>query len=61
MSCVSMSVIVIRPCTESDVAAAGLLMQKDAGTPAVWIEGIDIKGNGSIRETLRDPATDLFR
>jgi coenzyme F420-0:L-glutamate ligase/coenzyme F420-1:gamma-L-glutamate ligase len=42
-------------------AAAGLLMQKDAGTPAVWIEGIAIKGDGDIRDTLRDPATDLFR
>ena len=42
-------------------AAAGLLMRKDAGTPAVWIEGIEIKGDGDIRETLRDPATDLFR
>ena len=42
-------------------AAAGLLMQKDAGTPAVWIEGIEIKGDGSIRDTLRSPATDLFR
>jgi coenzyme F420-0:L-glutamate ligase/coenzyme F420-1:gamma-L-glutamate ligase len=42
-------------------AAAGLLMRKDAGTPAVWIEGIEIKGDGDIRETLRNPATDLFR
>jgi coenzyme F420-0:L-glutamate ligase/coenzyme F420-1:gamma-L-glutamate ligase len=42
-------------------AAAGLLMRKDAGTPAVWIEGIEIKGDGDIRDTLRDPATDLFR
>ena len=42
-------------------AAAGLLMRKDAGTPAVWIEGIAIEGDGNIRETLRDPATDLFR
>lgn len=42
-------------------AAAGLLMQKDAGTPAVWIEGIEIEGDGDIRETLRDPDTDLFR
>jgi coenzyme F420-0:L-glutamate ligase/coenzyme F420-1:gamma-L-glutamate ligase len=42
-------------------AAAGLLMQKDAGTPAVWIEGIAIEGDGDIRDTLRDPATDLFR
>jgi hypothetical protein len=36
-------------------------MQKDAGTPAVWIEGITIKGDGDIRSTLRNPATDLFR
>jgi len=42
-------------------AAAGLLMRKDAGTPAVWIEGIEIAGDGNIRSTLRDPATDLFR
>ena len=42
-------------------AAAGLLMRKDAGTPAVWIEGIAIEGDGDIRNTLRDPATDLFR
>ena len=42
-------------------AAAGLLMRKDAGTPAVWIEGIEIEGDGDIRNTLRDPSTDLFR
>jgi len=42
-------------------AAAGLLMRKDAGTPAVWIEGIAIEGDGDIRQTLRDPANDLFR
>jgi coenzyme F420-0:L-glutamate ligase/coenzyme F420-1:gamma-L-glutamate ligase len=42
-------------------AAAGLLMRKDAATPAVWIEGIEIKGDGDIRNTLRDPTTDLFR
>jgi len=42
-------------------AAAGLLMRKNAGTPAVWIEGIAIEGDGDIRDTLRDPATDLFR
>jgi coenzyme F420-0:L-glutamate ligase/coenzyme F420-1:gamma-L-glutamate ligase len=42
-------------------AAAGLLMRKDAGTPAVWIEGITIEGDGNIRQTLRDPNTDLFR
>jgi len=42
-------------------AAAGLLMHKGAGTPAVWIEGIEIEGDGDIRQTLRDPANDLFR
>jgi len=42
-------------------AAAGLLMHKDAGVPAVWIEGICVEGDGSVRDTLRDPATDLFR
>ncbi|UCE87996.1 MAG: coenzyme F420-0:L-glutamate ligase [Deltaproteobacteria bacterium] len=42
-------------------AAAGLLMGKDAGIPAVWIEGVAPEGDGSIRETLRDPSLDLFR
>jgi len=42
-------------------AAAGLLMRKDAGFPAVWITGVALTGDGSVRQTLRDPATDLFR
>lgn len=42
-------------------AAAGILMQKAAGIPAVWIDGHPIEGDGSVRETLRDPSTDLFR
>jgi len=42
-------------------AAAGLLMQKAAGTPAVWIEGVPLRGDGTIRDLLRDPAADLFR
>jgi coenzyme F420-0:L-glutamate ligase / coenzyme F420-1:gamma-L-glutamate ligase len=42
-------------------AAAGLLMQKAAGVPAVWIEGIVLEGDGAVRDTLRDPALDLFR
>ncbi len=42
-------------------AAAGMLMRKDAGVPAVWIEGLPVRGDGSVRETLRDPSTDLFR
>jgi coenzyme F420-0:L-glutamate ligase/coenzyme F420-1:gamma-L-glutamate ligase len=42
-------------------AAAGLLMRKDAGIPAVWVRGVAPVGDGSVRATLRDPATDLFR
>jgi coenzyme F420-0:L-glutamate ligase/coenzyme F420-1:gamma-L-glutamate ligase len=42
-------------------AAAGLLMTKDAGVPAVWIEGVAPVGDGSLRSTLRAPAQDLFR
>ncbi len=42
-------------------AAAGLLMRKDQGLPAVWIDGFAPQGDGSARELLRDPALDLFR
>ncbi len=42
-------------------AAAGLLMEKDKGQPAVWVEGVAIEGRGSLRDLLRDPARDLFR
>jgi coenzyme F420-0:L-glutamate ligase/coenzyme F420-1:gamma-L-glutamate ligase len=42
-------------------AAAGLLMPKDSGIPAVWIEGLPIAGDGRIRDTLRTPENDLFR
>ena len=42
-------------------AAAGLLMLKDAGVPAVWVSGVAPWGEGRLAETLRDPATDLFR
>ncbi len=42
-------------------AAAGILMRKDAGTPAVWVEGFEPKGSGRLRDLLRDPARDLFR
>jgi coenzyme F420-0:L-glutamate ligase/coenzyme F420-1:gamma-L-glutamate ligase len=42
-------------------AAAGLLMTKDAGVPAVWVRGVTPAGDGSVRQTLRDPQTDLFR
>lgn len=42
-------------------AAAGLLMAKDAGFPAVFVRGVAPVGDGTVRQTLRDPATDLFR
>ncbi len=42
-------------------AAAGMLMEKDAGRPAVWIEGIAPEGSGSLGDLLRDPERDLFR
>jgi len=42
-------------------AAAGLLMRKDAGVPAVWVRGVALEGDGSVRDTLRDPTLDLFR
>jgi coenzyme F420-0:L-glutamate ligase / coenzyme F420-1:gamma-L-glutamate ligase len=42
-------------------AAAGLLMRKDAGVPAVWIEGVAPGTDVSARVLLRDPKLDLFR
>jgi coenzyme F420-0:L-glutamate ligase/coenzyme F420-1:gamma-L-glutamate ligase len=42
-------------------AAAGLLMEKAAGVPAVWIEGLDPEGEGALSDLLRDPERDLFR
>ncbi len=42
-------------------AAAGLLMPKDAGIPAVWIAGVPLSGDGRVRDSLRAPETDLFR
>ncbi len=42
-------------------AAAGLLMPKASGVPAVWIEGLSLEGDGTVKQTLRDPGTDLFR
>jgi coenzyme F420-0:L-glutamate ligase/coenzyme F420-1:gamma-L-glutamate ligase len=42
-------------------AAAGILMVKDAGVPAVWIEGLAPEGDGDARALLRRPEQDLFR
>jgi len=42
-------------------AAAGLLMGKAAGVPAVWVEGVAPTGDAPLRSILREPALDLFR
>ncbi|MEE9281479.1 MAG: coenzyme F420-0:L-glutamate ligase [Myxococcota bacterium] len=42
-------------------AAAGMLMEKEAGRPAVWIEGVPVEGEGGLCDLLRDPERDLFR
>jgi coenzyme F420-0:L-glutamate ligase/coenzyme F420-1:gamma-L-glutamate ligase len=42
-------------------AAAGILMEKEAGLPAIWIEGLPIEGEGGLGDLLRDPELDLFR
>ena len=42
-------------------AAAGLLMVKDAGIPAVFVEGVPRCGDGGLAQLLRDPKEDLFR
>ena len=53
--------VTINATADQLAAAAGMLMGKDAGVPAVWIEGLPVRGDGSVRETRRDPSTDLFR
>lgn len=43
-------------------AAAGLLMRKDSGVPAVHIRGYSYSpATGSARSLIRDPESDLFR
>jgi coenzyme F420-0:L-glutamate ligase/coenzyme F420-1:gamma-L-glutamate ligase len=42
-------------------AAAGLLMPKDSGVPAVWIDGVALTGDGRVADTLRRSSEDLFR
>jgi len=42
-------------------AAAGLLMRKDSGVAAVWIEGFEAEGEGRVAELVRPPEQDLFR
>jgi coenzyme F420-0:L-glutamate ligase / coenzyme F420-1:gamma-L-glutamate ligase len=42
-------------------AAAGMLMEKSAGRPAVWVSGLQPEGDGSLRDLLRPAERDLFR
>ncbi len=42
-------------------AGAGILMVKDSGIPAVFVEGLAPGGDGATGDMLRDPAEDLFR
>lgn len=42
-------------------AAAGMLMRKDSGIPAVVVHGVSLEGDGSVAQMLRDPSEDLFR
>ena len=55
--------LVVTTCATTDAlaAAAGLLMRKDSGIPSVWIEGIEIRGDGGLDDLLRDASIDLFR
>ncbi len=42
-------------------AAAGMLMRKDSGIPAVVVHGVPLVGDGDVSQLLRDPSEDLFR
>ena len=54
--------VVTRPAVADQLAAAaGLLMLKSAGVPAVVVEGFVFEGDGEVRDLLRDPSTDLFK
>ncbi len=59
---VGRELLVTQPASADQLAAAaGLLMWKSAGIPVVVVEGFPFEGDGSVRDFLRDPATDLFR
>lgn len=42
-------------------AAAGLLMPKHSGVPAVFVRGVEVRGDGALAEILRESENDLFR
>jgi coenzyme F420-0:L-glutamate ligase/coenzyme F420-1:gamma-L-glutamate ligase len=53
--------VTVNAAADQLAAAAGLLMAKDAGIPAVWIEGPLPFGEGSARALIRPATSDLFR
>ncbi len=54
-------VVTVMAYADQLAAAAGILMEKEAGRPAVWIEGVAVEGEGGLPDLLRDPERDLFR
>ncbi len=54
-------VVTVMAFADQLAAAAGMLMIKDAGVPAVWIDGVPVAGKGRLADLLRDPERDLFR
>ena len=54
-------VVTVMAFADQLAAAAGMLMIKDAGVPAVWIGGVPVDGVGRLADLLRDPDRDLFR
>lgn len=42
-------------------AAAGVLMLKSSGIPAVFVQGLVPEGDGGVSDVLRDASSDLFR
>lgn len=54
-------VVTVMAYADQLAAAAGILMEKEAGVPAVWIEGVPVQGDGTLADLLRDPERDLFR
>jgi coenzyme F420-0:L-glutamate ligase/coenzyme F420-1:gamma-L-glutamate ligase len=54
-------VVTVMALADQLTAAAGMLMVKDSGVPAVWIEGVAVEGSGRLRDLIRDPERDLFR
>jgi len=42
-------------------AAAGLLMPKHSGVPAVFVRGVSIEGDGRVADLIRGSENDLFR